>query len=88
MRTDTLCGEVGVGLALEISSFVIVLRASSAVGQTGGGEGRCGDITGSLELVPWLVLDVYSVGIVLCMGRGGEWGGGAQPICVLSGGVC
>ncbi len=63
--------------------IVIVLRASSALGQTGGGEGRCGGITGSLELV----LDVYSVvGIVLCMGRGGEWGG-PQPMCGLSGGV-
>ncbi len=56
---------------------IIVLRASSAVGQTGGVEGRCGGITGSLELV----LDVYSVGIVLCMGRWGEWGG-PQPTYV------
>ena len=41
--------------------------ASSAVGKTSGVEGRCGGITGSLVLV----LAVYSVGIVLCMGRGG-----------------
>ena len=52
--------------------------AASAVGQTGGVEGRCGGITGSLVLV----LAVYSVGIVLCMG------GGPQSMCELSGRVC
>ena len=57
-------------------------EASSAVGQTGGGEGRCGGITGSLLLV----LAVYSVGIVLCMGRGGR--GGGLNLCVNLVGGC
>ncbi len=63
-------GELGVGLTTVLGGG----GASSAVGQTGGVEGRCGGITGSLVLV-----------LAVCMGRGR---GGPQSMCELSGGVC